>query len=164
MIVNRQRRVRVSVRSLEKFLELARKRLRVSADALTVCLVSDSEMARWNSAHRGKKGPTDVLSFSTNGPEPIRPKRKSRTQRKGGVSSRSASFQDAFANPSYLGDIAIAPAVARCNARKFSRAFDTEMRILILHGILHLMGYDHETDAGQMDRRERQLRRELGLA
>jgi probable rRNA maturation factor len=164
MIVNRQRRVRVSVRNLEKFFELARKRLRVPAEALTVCLVSDSEMARWNSAHRGKKGPTDVLSFSTNGPEPNRPKRKSRTQRKGGVSSRSASFQDAPANPSYLGDIAIAPAVARRNARKFSRSFDTEMHILILHGMLHLMGYDHETDAGQMDRRERQLRRELGLA
>jgi probable rRNA maturation factor len=164
MIVNRQRRVRVSVRDLENFLELTRKRLRVSADALTVCLVSDSEMARWNSVHRGKKGPTDVLSFSTNGPEPNRPKRKSRAQRKGSTSSSAASFQDAFANPAYLGDIAIAPAVARRNARRLSRSFDTEMRILILHGMLHLMGYDHETDAGQMDRRERELRRELGLA
>ena len=164
MIVNRQRRVRVSVRGLEKFLDLARKRLRVSVDALTVCLVSDSEMARWNSAHRGKKGPTDVLSFSTNGPEPNRPKRKSRAQRKSRVSSSAASFRDAFTNSSYLGDIAIAPAVARRNARKFSRSFDTEMRILMLHGMLHLMGYDHESDAGQMHRRERQLRRELGLA
>jgi probable rRNA maturation factor len=164
MIVNRQRRVRVSVQGLEKFLELARKRLRVSAEALTVCLVSDSEMARWNSVHRGKKGPTDVLSFSTNGPEPHRPKRKSRAQRKGSTSTSAASFRDAFTNPPYLGDIAIAPAVARRNARKFSRSFDTEMRILILHGMLHLMGYDHETDAGQMERRERRLRRELGLA
>jgi probable rRNA maturation factor len=159
MIVNRQRRVRVSVRGLEQFLELARKRLRVSAEAVTVCLVSDSEIARWNSAYRGKTSPTDVLSFSTNGPEPNRPKRKTLAQRK-----RSTSLRGPFANPSYLGDIAIAPAVARRNARSFSRSFDTEMRILILHGMLHLMGYDHETDAGQMDRRERQLRRELGLA
>jgi probable rRNA maturation factor len=121
-------------------------------------------MARWNSAYRGKKSPTDVLSFSTNDPEPNRPKRKSRAQRKSGPSSGAASFRHAFTNPSYLGDIAIAPAVARRNARKFSRSFDTEMCILILHGMLHLMGYDHETDAGQMDRRERQLRRELGLA
>jgi len=163
MIVNRQRRVRVSVRGLEQFLELARKRLRVSAEAVTVCLVSDSEMARWNSAYRGKKSPTDVLSFSTNGPESNRPKRKTRAQRKSAATSRAASSRDIFTNPSYLGDIAIAPAVARRNARSFNRSFDTEMRILILHGMLHLMGYDHETDAGQMDRRERYLRRELGL-
>jgi len=64
---------------------------------------------------------------------------------------------------SYIGDIAIAPAVARRNARRFGRSFEDEMRILILHGILHLMGYDHETDDGQMDRREQRLRRALGL-
>jgi probable rRNA maturation factor len=159
MIVNRQRRVRVSVRGLEQFLELARRRLRISAEAVTVCLVSDSEMARWNSAYRGKKSPTDVLSFSPNGPEPNRPKRPKRKRR-----AQRKPLRGPIPNPSYLGDIAIAPAVARRNARSFSRSFDTEMRILILHGMLHLMGYDHETDAGQMDRRERQLRRELGLA
>jgi probable rRNA maturation factor len=65
---------------------------------------------------------------------------------------------------SYLGDIAIAPAVARRNARRFGRSFNDEMRILVLHGMLHLMGYDHETDTGQMDRREQHLRRVLGLA
>ena len=54
----------------------------------------------------------------------------------------------------YLGDIAIAPEVARRNAKQFGRTFGDEMRILILHGILHLMGYDHETDTGQMERRE----------
>ena len=64
----------------------------------------------------------------------------------------------------HLGDIAIAPAVAQRNARKFGRTFDDDMRILILHGMLHLMGYDHETDNGQMDRREQRVRRALGLA
>jgi probable rRNA maturation factor len=64
----------------------------------------------------------------------------------------------------YWGDIAIAPAIARQNARRFGRALNDEMRILILHGILHLMGYDHETDNGQMERREMRLRRRLGLA
>jgi probable rRNA maturation factor len=63
-----------------------------------------------------------------------------------------------------LGDIAIAPAVARRNALRFGRSFDQEMRMLILHGLLHLMGYDHESDSGQMERRENRLRRELGLA
>jgi len=65
--------------------------------------------------------------------------------------------------PGYLGDIAIAPAVARRNALRFGRSFDHELRILILHGILHLLGYDHESDSGQMDRRENRLRRALGL-
>ena len=63
----------------------------------------------------------------------------------------------------YLGDIAIAPAVARRNARRFGRTFEQEMHILVLHGMLHLMGYDHETDRGQMDRREQKMRRVLGL-
>ena len=63
----------------------------------------------------------------------------------------------------YLGDIAIAPEVARHNAEAFGRTFGDEMRILILHGILHLMGYDHETDTGQMERREQSLRRTLRL-
>jgi probable rRNA maturation factor len=64
---------------------------------------------------------------------------------------------------SYLGDVAIAPAVARQNARELGRTLDGEMKILILHGLLHLLGYDHETDHGQMELRERRLRRHLGL-
>ena len=62
------------------------------------------------------------------------------------------------------GDIAISPATARRNARKLGRGVHQELRVLILHGVLHLAGYDHETDTGQMDRRERRLRRELGIA
>ena len=54
--------------------------------------------------------------------------------------------------------------MARRNAREYGRPFDQEMHILILHGILHLMGYDHETDTGQMERREQRLRRVLGIA
>ena len=54
--------------------------------------------------------------------------------------------------------------MAQRNARKLGRTFDSEMRILILHGLLHLMGYDHETDHGQMERRELRLRHELKLA
>ena len=159
MIVNRQKSLRVSIRGLEEFLELARKRLRVRAGAITVCLVGNPEMARWNAAYRGKRGPTDVLSFSTHAPERNHLKRKTRGRRR-----REFSFRSAFAASSYLGDIAIAPAVAQRNARSFGRAFEDEIRILILHGMLHLVGYDHETDEGQMNRREKRLRRELGLA
>ena len=62
-----------------------------------------------------------------------------------------------------LGDIAISPATARRNAKKFNRTLPSELQILILHGVLHLLGYDHETDNGQMTRVENRLRRKLGL-
>jgi len=150
MVLNRQRRVPVAVNDLERFLARARRALRLRPASLTVCLVTDAEIARWNRAYRGKPRPTDVLSFRAEG---------ERDHGAGNGSRKSA------ARPApYLGDIAIAPAVARRNARRFGRTFDDEMRILILHGMLHLMGYDHETDTGQMDRREQRLRRALGLA
>ena len=152
MILNRQRGIRVPAQELEKFLARARRALRLPSDAVTVCLVSNSEIARWNRAYRRKSGPTDVLSFPVD-----------EAERKNG--SRGRKRPHALpCSGSYLGDIAIAPAVARRNALRFGRTFSEEMRILILHGMLHLMGYDHETDTGQMDRRERQLRRDLGLA
>ena len=64
----------------------------------------------------------------------------------------------------YLGDIAIAPVTARRYAKKNGRSLSNELRVLILHGVLHLLGYDHETDRGEMDRIERKMRRRFGLA
>jgi probable rRNA maturation factor len=145
MILNRQRSVRVPVKDLNEFLARAHSELRLPAGTVGVCLVTNSEMARWNRTYRGKPGPTDVLSFRAADDNETGPKPR----------KNSSSL--------YLGDIAIAPAVARRNARRFSRTFGQEMRILILHGMLHLMGYDHETDSGEMDRREQRLRRSLGL-
>jgi ssRNA-specific RNase YbeY (16S rRNA maturation enzyme) len=66
--------------------------------------------------------------------------------------------------PKFLGDIAISPATARRNAQSAGRPLTTELRILMLHGVLHLLGYDHETDSGQMDGLEQKLHQELGLA
>jgi len=158
MIINRQQQVHVSVRELEKFLARVGRQLRINTNTLTVCLVTNAEIARWNRAYRGKAGPTDVLSF------PMERADRTRGRQNGRRGLRRPDFA-AFSRPStrYLGDIAIAPAVARRNARRFGRTFEEEMRILILHGILHLMGYDHETDQGQMDRREQKLRRALKL-
>jgi probable rRNA maturation factor len=156
MIVNRQRNVRVSVAGLERFCTRACRVLRLPEDSMTVCLVTAARMKRWNHAYRGRNRPTDVLSFSAQASSGDKwPLRSSRNGRKG------ASVEPAN---EYIGDIAIAPAVARENARQLGRTFDNEMRILILHGMLHLMGYDHETDNGQMERRERKMRRALGLA
>jgi probable rRNA maturation factor len=64
----------------------------------------------------------------------------------------------------YLGDIAISPATAQRYAKKYGRKLSSELQVLILHGVLHLLGYDHETDRGEMDRTERKLRKRLGLA
>jgi probable rRNA maturation factor len=152
MISNRQRAVRLPIRSLEQFFVRAMKEVRLPQDAASVCLVTNGQIKKWNAAYRGKNNPTDVLSFPAyEGPTPATQK-KNEQARKG------------FSPTSYLGDIAIAPVVARQNARLYGRTLDHEMRILILHGILHLMGYDHETDTGQMDRREQRLRRSLGIA
>jgi probable rRNA maturation factor len=152
MILNRQRNVRVPLGALSDFLALAGRALRLPAESVTVCLVTNAEMARWNRAYRGKRGTTDVLSFPAGAEKNGRPR----------AVRRQTKTRLLAAN--YLGDIAVAPAVARVNARRFGRTFNEEMRILILHGMLHLMGYDHETDSGQMDRRERRLRRAFGLA
>jgi len=134
------------MKELAEFLTRAQRALHLTRESLAVCLVTSAQIARWNRTYRGKRGPTDVLSF----PAEAMP----RARRTPGLAPRAVG---------YLGDIAIAPAVARRNARRFGRTFAQEMRILILHGILHLMGYDHETDTGQMDRREQLLRRKLEL-
>ena len=189
MILNRQRGVRVSIRALNDFLTHAQQAVHLSPQALTICLVTNAQIARWNRAYRGKNGATDVLSFPAHTPvkgqvgkssraskrKPAKDgfssasylsgKRKSGAKRKSTENGLSStSFASSASSASYLGDIAIAPAVARQNARRFGRTFGDELRILILHGILHLMGYDHETDGGQMERSERRLRRRLGLA
>ena len=122
-------------------------------------------MARWNRSYRGKNRPTDVLSFPNSvgraaGRNHIR-SNPGRAPSRGKLNARNSSSD--FPAP-YLGDIAIAPSVACRNARRLGRSLHDEVRILILHGMLHLMGYDHETDNGQMDRCERRLRRLLGVA
>jgi probable rRNA maturation factor len=138
MIVNRQRRVPVTLPPLQHFYERVRQELDFPPEGVTVQLVSDGAMARLNQTFRKKHGPTDVLSFPAK-----RTRAKQRTE--------------------YVGDIAISPETARRNARRFSRSLPAEMRILILHGMIHLAGFDHETDRGQMDRLERRLRRRLGV-
>ena len=139
MIVNRQRRVPVALQPLQHFYERVRQELDFPLEGVTVQLVSDGAMARLNQTFRKKRGSTDVLSFPAK-----QPRAKQRAE--------------------YVGDIAISPETARRNARRFSRSLPAEMRILILHGMIHLAGFDHETDHGQMDRLERRLRRRLGVA
>jgi probable rRNA maturation factor len=146
---NRQRAVRTARGQLETFLGRVKRELGLDEAGLTVCLVSDAEIARMNETFRKKKGPTDVLSFPTVARRrPVRLGRGPRTLKAG----------------EYLGDIAISPATAQRYAKKNGRKLSNELEVLILHGVLHLLGYDHETDRGEMDRVERKLRKRFGLA
>jgi probable rRNA maturation factor len=65
--------------------------------------------------------------------------------------------------PGHLGDVVIARGVARRQAKSAGHSLQTELRVLALHGLLHLLGYDHESDDGEMSRVERRLRRKGGL-
>ena len=149
MILNQQRAVRLARRPLEHFLRRLQRELGLHESGVTIALVSDAEITRMNETFRKKKGPTDVLSF----PAAARPRPRS--------VPRAASKRE---GGEFLGDIAIAPATARRYARKHGRSLPGELRVLILHGVLHLLGYDHETDGGEMDRLERRLRKRFGLA
>jgi probable rRNA maturation factor len=101
--------------------------------------VTDEVIRQYNRDYRGYDKPTDVLSFRTDHVEPLR-----------GAEDESH----------YLGDILISLETAYNQARKSSTlTFDVNVRRLLLHGLLHLMGYDHETDDGEMRTIERRLRR-----
>jgi len=156
MVLNRQNRVRVPVAPLDRFLGSVLRHFRLPADSVTVCFARDADVARWNRIYRRKHGSTDVLSFpaASNGAS-ARIVRQLRTRRR--MTRNSTAGQ-------YLGDIAISPSVARRNAERFERSLSLELRILILHGVLHLLGYDHESDHGEMERYELQLRSRFRLA
>jgi len=169
MIINRQRRIPVAVAPLEGFLARVCERLGLPESAVAVCLAGDAAMAQWNETYRGKRGTTDVLSFPANGnarklrKPPRQTRQTTQTTQAKGRGGRLESFSFASPVSFYLGDIAISPETARRNARRFKRTLPEELRILLLHGVLHLLGYDHETDRGEMECLERRLRRELGL-
>jgi len=106
---------------------------------VSVALVSDQRVRALNRTYRRKDYATDVLSFP--GPP---------------------SSQSRVSSP-FLGDIVIARGVAKRQAREARHSEQTELRVLALHGLLHLLGYDHDRDDGRMLRTERRLRRKGGL-
>jgi len=109
------------------------------ADAvLTVTFIRDRAMRRLNRDYRGIDGPTDVLSFAYHEEE-----------------------APACDETSHIGDVVISVETAGRYARELGLSFDREIELLVIHGALHLAGYDHETDNGEMNRLERKLRKEL---
>jgi probable rRNA maturation factor len=147
-IENHQKSVRVAVRPLRHFLHTVLTELGLAEDCVAIRLINDREMTRLNHQYRNKPRTTDVLSFPAE-----------QRRRPSNLQTRVRKLRGSF-----LGDIAISPVVARRNARVYGRHLDHEFRILILHGVLHLLGYDHENDRGQMNRVETTLRGRLGIA
>jgi probable rRNA maturation factor len=136
---------------------------------VAVALVSDAHIQKLNSQYRKKRTATDVLSFPAD-PSPAHgiPQPGSRIPHPGFRPSTGAGrpeFVEGRQRSLHLGDIVIATGVARRQAREAGHSYQTELRVLALHGLLHLLGYDHENseDAGRMRRMERQLRTRAGL-
>ncbi|MGA8489723.1 MAG: rRNA maturation RNase YbeY [Terriglobales bacterium] len=134
MVIIQERVAGLSEAALTKFVNCARRAAGLRG-SVSVLVTSSRELQGLNHRFRGKNKPTDVLSF------PAMP-----------------GLMRGFA-----GDVAISAEIAARNARRLGHTTANEIRILILHAVLHLAGYDHEQDNGQMERKERRLRKALGL-
>lgn len=123
----------LSERALAKFITDACRAAGLKGTT-TLLVTNNRQMRRLNAQFRGKDYPTDVLSFP------------------------SPSFVEGFS-----GDVAVSADIAARNARLLGHSLADEIKILTLHGVLHLAGYDHESDSGEMAEKELHLRRKLGL-
>ncbi|MFN6963192.1 MAG: rRNA maturation RNase YbeY [Pyrinomonadaceae bacterium] len=138
-VVNLQRKVTLDAKAIRAFAAtLPNEVAEASGRVFSVALVSDRRMTELNGFFRGKDSTTDVLSF------PHEP--------------------DEFDTDSTnLGDIVISAEQAQKQADENGLTLEAEIKQLIVHGLLHLCGYDHETDKGEMNARELELRERLGI-
>jgi len=109
--------------------------LGVRADEVSIMFVSDEEMKYYNQTYRGVPEPTDVLSFPLEG---LTPEGKRN-----------------------LGDIIVSLETASRQAEELGHSLELEVKILLIHGLIHLLGYDHTTDQGEMEAKEREILRRL---
>ncbi len=154
VLVNLQKRYVVRTASVAGFVRSLQARLRLRNRELNICFVDDDAIRQLNSAFRGKSKPTDVLSFPWNAAS-------GRRDTKAGATSCHPECRE-FAN--FLGDVVISVEMARRNAQQEGHSTLNEIRWLILHGVLHLLGYDHSCDTGEMVALELSLREQLGIA
>ena len=138
-VVNRQRKKPIDIERWREFTTEALKVVPNQAAGVTVAFVSDRAMRELNRMWRHKQGTTDVLSFPAE--------------------------QDEFekTDGARLGDVVISVEQAARQAKENGLTVDEEIAQLILHGLIHLCGYDHSTDEGEMNRLEVRLRRKLGI-
>jgi len=142
-VVNRQRKLPIDCERWQAFATKAARVLprmaAASGASATIAFVSDRAMRELNRMWRHKRGTTDVLSF---------PAEQDEFEKLEGAS---------------LGDVVISVEQAARQAKENGLKFDEEIAQLILHGLLHLCGYDHATDNGEMNRLELRLRKKLGI-
>ncbi len=134
MVIFQKRVADLTELALSRFVARARRAAGLKG-LVNVLVTSSAEMKSLNRRFRGKDKPTDVLSFPA----------------------------ESGAQKQFAGEIAISAEIASQNARALRHSPAEEIKILVLHGVLHLGGYDHECDNGQMARREKQLRAKLHL-
>jgi len=138
IVVNLQRKVKVQSDDFRAFVKACESIDEAAGKTFSIAFISDRRMRELNKFFRGKDTTTDVLSF------PYEP--------------------DEFdVDKTNLGDIVISAEQAQRQAKENGLTLDNEIKQLILHGILHLCGYDHETDNGEMNARELELRDKLGI-
>lgn len=137
LVIFRKTITALSVSSLERFVVQVR-RLAGLRERVNVLVAGSAELRSLNRRFRGVDKPTDVLSFA------------------------SLPIGRGQVNP-VAGDVIISADIARENAKLLGHPLADEVKILTLHGILHLAGFDHENDRGEMAKKEHQLRRRLGL-
>ena len=144
---------------------LAQHAPRRARGTVAVALVTDARMRLLNKAFRGVDRATDVLSFPNAEGAGIEAPTLRSARAAGPKTGRSTprASRPKPQGPNHLGDLAIARGVATRQARAEGHDLATELRILALHGLLHLLGYDHERDRGTMRTLENRLRRRAGL-
>ena len=140
-VINRQRLYRIDKKSAARLSRATLDRIGRADAVVTIAFIRDHVMRRLNREYRGIDKPTDVLSFAYH------------------ESDRLSALESEEAD--HLGDLVIAVETAADQARLEGLTFDRIIGHLVIHGTLHLAGYDHETDDGQMRRLERVLRREF---
>jgi probable rRNA maturation factor len=144
LVVNLQRKIKLDTKTFVAFSKLVSAEVgEADGTDFSVALISDRRMKELNGLFRGKDSTTDVLSFPHEPDEFFQPP-------EGGTQN-------------FIGDIVISVEQAQKQAKENGFTLDNEIKQLILHGLLHLCGYDHETDNGEMNKRELQLRRRLKI-
>jgi len=136
IVRNLQRRYKVDRLVLERFLSEVASTLGAAEASATLALVRDARIQKLNRDFRGHDKPTDVLSFA------------------------AARYED---EPDYLGDIVVSVDTASRQAKRRGSNLRRELKVLSLHGFLHLLGHDHEKDDGEMRRIEYRLRRRFAI-
>jgi probable rRNA maturation factor len=145
-VVNRQRLARIDARRIISLADAALGAVGRADANLTVAFVRDRVIRDLNIEFRGIDRPTDVLSFPADDER---------------ADASSVQFIGCGADSKHIGDIVVSTDTALKQANDAGRSFEREVDELVIHGVLHLCGYDHETDRGQMNRIELKLRRKL---